>query len=204
VLLIDEAQALPASTLETVRLLTNLETERRKLLQVVLFGQPELDQRLALPEFPSAQPAHHLFLPAAAARPQRMLSDYIDHRLDAGRSNRRPVHRLRPHRPFARASRGVPRLINILADKALLSAYGRGQHRPAGSTSAGRSPIPTRLAIDLWWPRLQPAARVAGIQPSRRRRVLALEVAARSRIMSLINDVLKDLEQRRRQACAPS
>ena len=63
VLLIDEAQALPPKTLEAVRLLTNLETERRKLLQVVLFGQPELDHRLAQPDCGNCASASHFPAP---------------------------------------------------------------------------------------------------------------------------------------------
>ena len=60
VLCMDESQAMPIETLEALRLLTNLETEKRKLLQVVLFGQPELDRKLASRVDPAAAPAHHV------------------------------------------------------------------------------------------------------------------------------------------------
>ena len=65
VLCIDEAQAMPVPTLEALRLLSNLETEKRKLLQIVLFGQPELDAKLALQENPPIGTAHHFSLPFA-------------------------------------------------------------------------------------------------------------------------------------------
>lgn len=159
VLLIDEAQALPASTLETVRLLTNLETEQRKLLQVVLFGQPELDRRLAMPQFRQLRQRITYSCRLEPLDPQGV-ADYLEHRLQrAGGSGRlftsRAVSRL------ARASGGVPRLINVLADKALLSAWGRGRPQ-AGPFDVRRAVADTEdTAGQLWWPRLQPAARIA-------------------------------------------
>jgi len=159
VLIIDEAQALPASTLETVRLLTNLETEQRKLLQVVLFGQPELDRKLAMPQFRQLRQritySCHL-----QALDRRGVAEYMAHRLErAGAGGElfstRAVHRI------ARASGGVPRLINILADKALLSAWGRGRTQ-VGAFDVRRAIGDTEdTAGQLWWPRLQPAARLA-------------------------------------------
>lgn len=159
VVIIDEAQALPASTLETVRLLTNLETERRKLLQVVLFGQPELDRRLAMPQFRQLrqrityscrlQPLDH-----------RGVLRYINHRLTRAGAR----YSLFTHtavRRIARASNGIPRLINILCDKALLSAYGRGKPR-AGWFDVRRAIADTESTRQrLWWPHLQPAVRLA-------------------------------------------
>jgi MSHA biogenesis protein MshM len=159
VLLIDEAQALPASTLETVRLLTNLETEQRKLLQVVLFGQPELDRKLAMPQF---RQLRQRITYSCRLEPldRSAVADYLAHRVErAGGDTQlfgdRAVARI------ARASRGVPRLINVLADKALLSAYGRGQAH-VGAYDVRRAVADTEeTAATLWWPRLQPAARVA-------------------------------------------
>lgn len=177
VLLIDEAQALPASTLETVRLLTNLETEQRKLLQVVLFGQPELDRRLAMPQFRQLR-QRITYSCRLEALDREGVADYLAHRLEsAGGSERlfspRSVARI------ARASGGVPRLVNVLADKALLSAWGRG--------SVEVTPLDVRRAVadtedtagQLWWPRLAPAARVAAFSLVAFGAFLALEMLAR-------------------------
>lgn len=159
VLLIDEAQALPASTLETVRLLTNLETEQRKLLQVVLFGQPELDRRLAMPQF---RQLRQRITYSCRLEPldRQGVADYIAHRLERAGGNSR-MFSPRAVSRIARASRGVPRLINVLADKALLSAWGRGRPH-AGPFDVRRAIADTEdTAVYLWWPRLQPAARIA-------------------------------------------
>ena len=107
VLLLDEAQALPDDSMEALRLLSNLETEKHKLLQVVLFGQPELDARL--------QQAHLRQLR------QRILFSY---RLRPLESAALAVYL--QHRLHVAGYRGIPRLINILAHKAMLSAFGRG------------------------------------------------------------------------------
>ena len=126
VLLIDEAQALPAPTLEAVRLLTNLETEQRKLLQVVLFGQPELDRRLAQPglrQLLQRISFSHRLAPLDAAA----VADYVRHRLRIAGHPSGELFSARALRRLARSSGGVPRLINILAHKALLVAFGRGR-----------------------------------------------------------------------------
>ncbi|WP_376695292.1 ExeA family protein [Wenzhouxiangella sp. EGI_FJ10305] len=159
VLLIDEAQALPASTLETVRLLTNLETEQRKLLQVVLFGQPELDRRLAMPQF---RQLRQRITYSCHLEPldRGGVIGYIAHRLERAGGDGQ-LFSSRALSRIARASGGVPRLVNILADKALLSAWGRG-HGRVGAYDVRRAIGDTEdTAGQLWWPRLQPAARVA-------------------------------------------
>jgi MSHA biogenesis protein MshM len=159
VLIIDEAQALPDSTLETVRLLTNLETERRKLLQVALFAQPELDQRLSSHKF--RQLLQRITF-SCELRPLDVsgVQAYITHRLNAAGSSQTLFTR-HAVRSIARASTGVPRLINILCDKALLAAYGRGKPR-AGWFEVRRAIADTQSTRPaLWWPRLQPAARMA-------------------------------------------
>jgi MSHA biogenesis protein MshM len=128
VLCLDEAQELPTQTLEAVRLLTNLETEKRKLLQVVLFGQPELDRRLT--ERRLRQLRQRITF-AYRLRPLDRVSttQYVEHRLHVagwrGESPFTPGALKRLHR----ASGGTPRLINILSHKALLSAYGPGERR---------------------------------------------------------------------------
>ncbi len=159
VLLIDEAQALPDNTLETVRLLTNLETERRKLLQVVLIGQPELDRRLASERFRQLRQriVHSCHLEALDAAGVR---GYIEQRLAIAGARSVPFTPA-GLRLLARASRGVPRVINILADKSLLAAYGSGRAQ-AGYAEVRRAIGDTEATRErLWWPRIQPYARAA-------------------------------------------
>jgi len=124
VLVIDEAQQLPDRTLEAIRLLTNLETEKRKLLQVVMFGQPELDQRLAQPSLRQLR-QRVTFSHELESLDRDGVREYVQHRLRlAGRTE--PLFSTASLALLARASRGVPRLVNVLAHKALLAAYGEG------------------------------------------------------------------------------
>ena len=126
VVCLDEAQAMPLETLESLRLLTNLETGRRKLLQVVLFGQPELDARLSEP---SVRQLKQRITFACVLRPfvREETEFYLAHRLGvAGYRGPRLFSRAAVGR-LHRAARGVPRLINILAHKAMLAAFGEGE-----------------------------------------------------------------------------
>ncbi len=128
VLVLDEAQAIPPDGLELLRLLTNLETERRKLLQIVLFGQPELDRLLARPEFRQLRQritfSYHL-RPLRRSETRRYLTSRLRTAgLERGDLLTDPacwlIHSL---------TRGTPRLLNILANKALMVAYGKGARR---------------------------------------------------------------------------
>ncbi|MEQ1529107.1 MAG: AAA family ATPase [Methylococcales bacterium] len=126
VLIIDEAQAMSLETLEALRLLTNLETERQKLLQIVLFGQPELDENLqkkAIRQLRQRITFSYHLKPLS----YQDVSAYLKHRLRvAGLSN--PAIFSRPaNLAIHYFSRGIPRLINILAHKAMLSAFGKGR-----------------------------------------------------------------------------
>ena len=124
VVLIDEAQALPADTLEAVRLLTNLETEKRKLLQVVLFGQPELVARLR--EKSTRQILTRISFHARLRPLDRTeTSAYVQHRLLAAGSGE-TIFTWWAERALWRVSRGLPRLVNIMAAKAMMLAYGQG------------------------------------------------------------------------------
>ncbi len=131
VLCLDEAQAIPLETLEVLRLLSNLETERRKLLQVVLFGQPELDERL---DHPSIRQLRQRIAFSCRLVPftRTETAGYLAHRMRvsgyAGESPFSPRAVSRLHR----ASRGVPRLLNILAHKALMAAFGDGREVVTG------------------------------------------------------------------------
>jgi general secretion pathway protein A len=128
VLIIDEAQNLSADVLEQLRLLTNLETSERKLLQIVLIGQPELRGMLARPELEQlAQRVIARFHLDALSEPESI--QYIEHRLAvAGHTGPLPFDAAALKR-IHRLSRGVPRRINLLAGRALLGAWATGQHQ---------------------------------------------------------------------------
>jgi MSHA biogenesis protein MshM len=125
-LCLDEAQAMPVETLEALRLLTNLETQKRKLLQIVLFGQPELNRKLELESIRQlAQRITFHYHLGPLSRDE--LDYYIAHRLRvAGFGGARLFARAAVGKLYA-ASGGVPRLVNILAHKALMLCYGQGK-----------------------------------------------------------------------------
>ncbi len=130
-LLVDEAQALPDESLEALRLFTNLETEKRKLLQVVLFGQPELDQRLAEPHLRQLR-QRITFSYALSALNKQQTARYIQHRIQAATMNSSVQQKIQ-FTPWAirllyKSSRGIPRLINILTHKCLMLAYGENKY----------------------------------------------------------------------------
>lgn len=127
VALIDEAHAMPLATLEEIRLLSNLETETEKLLQIVLFGQPELDQHLALPHMRQLKERiTHSF--ALAPLPPREVKDYVNFRLRAAGYHGPDLFGAEALRIIAEASEGLTRRINIYADKTLLAAFAAGTH----------------------------------------------------------------------------
>ena len=128
VLIIDEAQMLSVDVLEQLRLLTNLETNEKKLLQIVLIGQPELRTMLERPELEQlAQRVIARFHLKALS--QKETEHYIRHRLSvAGMSRAIPFDRKALQRIFAIA-RGVPRRINLLCDRAMLGAYAHGKQQ---------------------------------------------------------------------------
>lgn len=125
VLLLDEAQALPDESLEALRLFTNLETERRKLLQVVLFGQPELDVRLADEKLRQLRQRITFTYDLRPMSPPEV-DQYVAHRLQVAGCQLPQLFTSRGMRLLAHASRGIPRLVNVLCHKALLLSYGRG------------------------------------------------------------------------------
>mgnify|MGYP000193227950 FL=1 len=127
VVCIDEAQAMPLETLESLRLLSNLETEKRKLLQIVLFGQPELDRKLAEPSVRQLlqRIAFHYRLGCLG---REEVGNYLAHRLRVAGYRGDELFAPRTVRSLHRASRGTPRLLNILAHKSLLAVYGEGRH----------------------------------------------------------------------------
>ena len=126
VVCIDEAQAMPLETLEALRLLSNLETEKRKLLQIVLFGQPELDEKLHRPEVRQLlqRIAFHYRLDGLK---KTEIGLYVAHRLRVAGYRGEGLFSPAALRALHRSSGGTPRLINILAHKALLSVFGEGR-----------------------------------------------------------------------------
>ena len=126
VVCIDEAQAMPLETLEALRLLSNLETEKRKLLQIVLFGQPELDEKLRRPEVRQLlqRIAFHYQL---GSLKKSEIGNYVAHRLRVAGYLGEGLFSGSALRALHRASGGTPRLINILAHKSLMSVFGEGR-----------------------------------------------------------------------------
>ncbi len=125
VLCLDEVQAVPVQTLECLRLLTNIETEKRKLIQVVLFGQPELDVLL---EHPSVRQLKQRITYSYRLMPlnRAALKAYVRHRLAVAGFKGRDLFTPAALDALHRASNGIPRLINVLSHKTLLAAYGLG------------------------------------------------------------------------------
>ena len=126
VIMVDEAQVMPNESLEALRLLTNLETQDAKLVQVLLFAQPEMETRLA--EDPTLLPLRQRILVHGRLAPLKYdeTMSYIRHRVAvAGGGGQRVCFSALAGRAIHRWSEGVPRLINHLCDKALLSAYVR-------------------------------------------------------------------------------
>ncbi len=151
VVCLDETQAMPLESLETLRLLTNLETEKRKLVQVILFGQPELDERLAHESIRQLRQRitfqHHL---GTLTREETQY--YLAHRLAIAGYLGEGVFAPGAVNRIYRASRGVPRLVNILANKAMMLAYGEGSRRvTAQHARAAAADTPASFALSRAW-----------------------------------------------------
>ena len=153
VLCLDEAQAMLIESLEALRLLTNLETEKRKLLQIVMFGQPELNRKLqqeAIRQLNQRITFHYHIGPLT----RDDLEFYVSHRLSvAGFTGSRLFERGALKALYA-VSGGIPRVVNILAHKALMLAFGQGRQqvsalhvRAAAADTAGAAKRRARL-----WP----------------------------------------------------
>lgn len=126
VILLDEAQSLPAESLEAIRLLSNLETKKQKLVQIVLVGQPELDQKLMEHGIRQLQQriSHSYRL---IHLDQEGVSRYIDHRLARAGYRGSVLFDVKIKKLIFKKSGGVPRLINLLCDKALMLAFASGE-----------------------------------------------------------------------------
>jgi MSHA biogenesis protein MshM len=128
VVCLDEVQAMPIETLEALRLLSNLETEKRKLLQVVIFGQPELEDKLNHASI--RQLKQRITFEYQLGRLSRdEMQYYLNHRLViAGYQGSRMFGNAALALMYIK-SKGIPRLVNILAHKALLATFGKGKHQ---------------------------------------------------------------------------
>ncbi|NRR31877.1 AAA family ATPase [Oxalobacteraceae bacterium] len=149
-LCLDEAQAIPLESLEALRLLTNLETEKRKLLQIVLFGQPELNRHLAadsIRQLAQRITFHYHLGPLT----RDDIEYYLAHRLRvAGYAGSRLFTRGAVAKLYS-SSGGIPRLVNILANKALMLCFGEGKRQVSRRhlALAARDTISTK---GLRWP----------------------------------------------------
>lgn len=150
VLCIDEAQTIPIDSLEMLRLLSNLETEKRKLIHIVLFGQPELDEKLSDPSVRQLRQriAFHYNMPGLR---RDEVEHYLAHRLRVAGYRGNPIFSSGVAKKIHTAARGTPRLINILAHKSMLSAFGEGKAQVGGAhvTTAARD---TEGARRPFWP----------------------------------------------------
>lgn len=151
--IIDEAQSMPVPLLEQVRLLTNLETDKEKLLTVILVGQPELRQQLARHDLRQLSQRitaryhlQHLSFSETRA--------YLQHRCRLAGAQR-PLFSAAAQWQLWRASGGIPRLLNSLADRALLGAYANGKGWVTRTLVRGaqREILPGRYYRAAGWPR---------------------------------------------------
>ncbi|HTN66148.1 MAG TPA: AAA family ATPase [Burkholderiaceae bacterium] len=149
-LCLDEAQAMPLESLEALRLLTNLETEKRKLLQIVLFGQPELNHKLQQREIRqlAQRITFHYHLGPLSADD---LEFYISHRLAVAGYGGGRLFTRDAMRKLRQASGGIPRLVNILAHKSLMLAYGEGRQRVLARHVAGAARDTLAASAGHWW-----------------------------------------------------
>ena len=135
VVLIDEAHAMPKETLEEIRLLSNLESNRHKLLQIALFGQPELDVHLNTADMRQLKERiTHSFRLEPLVRDD--IDSYIEFRMRAAGYRGPNVFTAGAVKLIATASEGLTRRVNILADKALLAAFADGSHAVTGKEVA--------------------------------------------------------------------
>lgn len=153
VLVVDESQAYGREGLEALRLLSNLETENSKLITIILFGQPELDELLQEHNLRQLR-QRIVFSFQTKALSLRESADYLRHRLEQASESRvraLSVFTLPALYLAARAARGIPRLLNIIADKAMLNAFGRNaarvdRHDVMAALDEHNLTVPSRMA----------------------------------------------------------
>jgi len=152
IICIDEAQSMPLESLEALRLLSNLETEKHKLLQVVMFGQPELDRKLSDPAVRQLRQRIVFHYRIPGLKPQEA-AHYLAHRLRVAGHRDGDVFPPASARLLFRWSNGTPRLVNILAHKSMLLAYGEGKSKVSRSHVALAGRDTEGLRPPGWWQR---------------------------------------------------
>ncbi len=150
VLIIDEAQCIPDETVESLRLLSNLETEKHKLLQIVLFGQPELDTKLDQPHLRQLMQRIG-FTDYIEPLCEEDVGLYVNYRMQVAGAGR-PVFTAASLAELAARSGGIPRVINVVANKALMLAYGEGVAE-ISRRHIELAADDTAAASPEWWPR---------------------------------------------------
>ena len=125
VILLDEAQSLPEESLEAIRLLSNLETGKQKLVQIVLFGQPELDAKLANS---SIRQLRQRIMHSYTLQPldKKAVRSYLQHRVSSGGYCGPELFDESAQTLLFKLSQGVPRIINVLCNKAMMMSYAKG------------------------------------------------------------------------------
>lgn len=183
VALIDEAHAMPVETLEQLRLLYNLESSRHKLMQIVLFGQPELDENLNLPQMRQLKEriVHHFTMQPLT---MPVIKDYLMFRMRAAGYRGPEIFSAGAIRLIARVSRGLTRRVNIVADKALLAAFVDNTHgiepkhvkaairdcefddrpRPVDPRLIGTVALAAGFVVGIGWHMLGPALLAPAVQ----------------------------------------
>jgi len=134
VLIIDEAQHMPVETLEQLRMLSNLETAKDKLLQIALVGQPELENKLARHELRQLRQRIAVRATLQALKPEESLA-YIQHRVTQAGGSYAYLFDAKAAKAVVRTADGNPRMLNILCDNALIAGYGL-QQKPVGAALA--------------------------------------------------------------------
>ena len=126
VIILDEAQSLPEESLEAIRLLSNLETEKSKLVQIILFGQPELDDKLAQSNIRQLQ---QRIMHAYELKPlnQSSINAYLQHRIRSAGYTGPELFDTAAQNLLFKISHGVPRVINVLCNKAMMLSYASGE-----------------------------------------------------------------------------
>jgi MSHA biogenesis protein MshM len=158
IICIDDAHSMPVESLEALRVLSNIETQQRKLIQLVLFGQSELDEKLNQQECRQLK-QRISFSYILEPLKNKDISRYIEFRLQVAGYTGKPLFTARAMRRLARTSGGLLRAINILAHKAMMSSYGAGEYkisdfhvkRAIADTDTVTLPLRQQLACFRWF-----------------------------------------------------
>jgi MSHA biogenesis protein MshM len=143
VIILDEAQSLPEESLEAIRLLSNLETGKQKLVQIVLFGQPELDSMLAQSNI---RQLRQRIMHAYELQPlnEESIRSYLQHRIKSAGYRGPELFDIAAQRRLYKFSQGIPRVINVLCNKAMMLSYASGEfyvHRKHIEAAAADSKV---------------------------------------------------------------